>query len=110
GEPIGIAANQGQLIAPDGTGRLMVWQNYAGKSDGAPADFIIRSDSQMMIGGHARLHVDRRRNWLWTVNAVLQLQVWQLPLTPTSRPIADNVQLRFADTKEAFAYGAWAVT
>lgn len=108
GEPAGVAAYQGQLIQPD-SGRFLVQNDYRHQPLGAPATFSIESAGELQLAGHARMSIDSLGR-LWTNNAFLQPQVWQLPLQPTSRPLGcEALRLVWDDTGRPVPNGTWSI-
>lgn len=100
GESVGMTVFENQLIAVDES-KLKVWENYSANSIGQKPDFIIseRIPARLLI-----THAIDDQNRLWLLNAGEKLRIYQLPLTPDSKPIVDNVRLYWADNGEELRY------
>jgi len=108
-EIVGAGVFQNQLFIKD-QARIMVWNDYLGKSTGAKADFVIgqssdsaRDGNPYQISNRAFQTVDDK-NRLWTVNEHGQIVIYQLPFKPGDAPLANNVYLYWSDTGNQFSY------
>ena len=77
-----------------------MWNDYLSKSTGSRADFVV---SNPFIGG-SNSHAIDDKNRLWTVDQN-HIMVWQLPLTPSSQPLAYDIKLYWADDSTEISYG-----
>jgi hypothetical protein len=92
----------GKRLMVRGRGRLMVWDNYLRKPDGAAADFVVgQADGKQMrsnpdLWGNSQMVADDRgRLWMGVGGGGLLL--YALPLTHRSRPLASQIPLFWAD-------------
>ena len=84
----------GNQLFVDDWSRILVWNDYAEKPIGAPADVVIDANSD---GGRFATVDDRGHLWFGN-------QVFALPVTPTARtPIASNVPVYWADDPDTQA-------
>ncbi|OGY55327.1 MAG: hypothetical protein A2951_03150 [Candidatus Buchananbacteria bacterium RIFCSPLOWO2_01_FULL_56_15] len=91
---VGVVAFGGQLIGK-GNERFMVWNNYATKNSGNPADFVLGKSAESpewtppenkYLEGWSYHTIDKY-NRLWTRGGWGELIVYQLPLTASSIPL-----------------------
>jgi len=110
-ENVGVAVFRHQLILQD-TRRLLVWNDYLRKPWGAPADVVVgqrrpdtRDEEPFQLPGWSFHAIDEAQR-LWMRNAHGPLMVFQLPLTAASRPLANFIELYWADTNTRVDYHA----
>ena len=84
--------------------------NYLQKSTGAKADFVVgqnsayaRDNNEFALGGRA-FHAIDDKSRLWTSNAHGKLIIFPLPFSPNTTPLANFVDLYWADSREKIDY------
>ncbi|PIY80055.1 MAG: hypothetical protein COY80_04930 [Candidatus Pacebacteria bacterium CG_4_10_14_0_8_um_filter_42_14] len=103
----GMIVHNDQLIIRDKS-RWMVWNNAESVATGQYPDFIFGQDSDIErkpndLARDAFFTIDPR-NRLWTFDQHGKLEVYQLPLTNNSQPLAKNIDLYWADTDQKLTY------
>lgn len=92
------------MIAKD-WGRIMVWNNYLTQPMGADATFVLgqpnkstRDYNTWELGARAGHAIDNKSR-LWTSDGHGKLMVFQLPLTASSEPLAQDIKLYWNDQR-----------
>lgn len=111
-EIVGANVFENQLFVKD-EARIMVWNDYLGKSIGAKADFVIGQSSDSVRNGNPyaitkrAFHTVDDKNRLWTLNEHGQIVIYQLPFKQGDAPLTNGANLYWSDTGEQLIYNTY---